>query len=55
MKVENKFFIEGNEVTLMYANGATKFYKGDEVVYIVNWDDVVATVNPDTLHILAES
>ena len=50
-KVVNKHFICDREVTLVAERFGTKFYvdnKDKKVIYITNYDDVVAKVNPDT-------
>ena len=49
--VVNKSFICDREVTLIAERFGTKFYEDNEdkeVIYITNYDDVVAKINPNT-------
>ena len=50
-KVVNKSFICDREVTLIAERFGTKFYvdnEDKEVIYITNYDEVVAKINPNT-------
>ena len=50
-KVVNKQFICDREVTLVAERFGTKFYidnEDKEVIYITNYDEVVAKINPNT-------
>lgn len=50
-KVVNKSFICGKEVTLIAERFGTKFYvdnEDKEVIYITNYDEVIAVINPNT-------
>ena len=49
--VVNKSFICDREVTLIAERFGTKFYEDNEdkeVIYITNYDDVVAKIDPNT-------
>lgn len=50
-KVVNKQFICDREVTLIAERFGTKFYidnEDKEVIYITNYDEVIAVINPNT-------
>ena len=49
--VVNKSFIGDREVTLIAERFGTKFYvdnEDKEIIYITNYDDVIAKINPNT-------
>ena len=49
--VVNKSFIGDREVNLIAERFGTKFYvdnENKEIIYITNYDDVIAKINPNT-------
>lgn len=46
-KVVNKTYIKGEEVTLIAERYATKLYQNGDIIYITNYEEVVAEINPN--------